>query len=245
MSDEDASDALWDNDADGLTSLEEYTLGTNPELGDSDSDGLLDGTEVNTYQTGPLTVDTDSDGLSDSDEVLTHGTSPVEVDSDSDSFSDGDEVLLYATDPLDENSVPDAITSYSESFEANTIPAMFATTSESDASWQISTFEPQEGSQSVRSGTITDNETSSMTLTGLFATGTLAFDVKVSAEACCDILEVYVNDALTLTISNGEWSTEYIDLNQGVNTIEWRYYKDGSVSDGEDAAFVDNIVFSQ
>ena len=245
LSDEDASDALWDNDADGLTSLEEYTLGTNPELGDSDSDGLLDGTEVNTYQTGPLTVDTDSDGLSDSDEVLTHGTSPVEVDSDSDSFSDGDEVLLYATDPLDENSVPDAITSYSESFEANTIPAMFATTSESDASWQISTFEPQEGSQSVRSGTITDNETSSMTLTGLFATGTLAFDVKVSAEACCDILEVYVNDALTLTISNGEWSTEYIDLNQGVNTIEWRYYKDGSVSDGEDAAFIDNIVFSQ
>ncbi|MGI9241319.1 MAG: hypothetical protein ACR2RV_10990, partial [Verrucomicrobiales bacterium] len=57
------------NDADGLTNLEEQAAGTDPTL-----------------------ADTDGDGLDDDDEILTHGSDPTLADSDGDSLSDGDEV---------------------------------------------------------------------------------------------------------------------------------------------------------
>jgi len=43
----DASDAEWDSDMDGLTHLEEYQNGTAPNNPDSDGDGITDGGEVN------------------------------------------------------------------------------------------------------------------------------------------------------------------------------------------------------
>lgn len=61
--------ASGDPDGDLLTNLQEYTLGTNPIVSDTDSDGLLDGAEVNTYLTDPLLTDSDSDGSSDGEEV--------------------------------------------------------------------------------------------------------------------------------------------------------------------------------
>ncbi|MEW6536816.1 MAG: RHS repeat-associated core domain-containing protein [Candidatus Auribacterota bacterium] len=54
-----------DIDYDGLTNNQEYLLGTNPCLADTDSDGLSDGQEVNTYHTNPLNPDTDFDGYPD------------------------------------------------------------------------------------------------------------------------------------------------------------------------------------
>lgn len=65
-----------DDDNDGLSDAQELTRGTNPLLPDTDSDGLTDGAEVNTYGTNPLLVDTDGDGLSDGAEVA-YGTSPT------------------------------------------------------------------------------------------------------------------------------------------------------------------------
>lgn len=59
----------WDLDEDNLTNAEEYTLGTNIALADSDQDGLNDYDEVNVYKTNPLLSDTDKDGILDSDEL--------------------------------------------------------------------------------------------------------------------------------------------------------------------------------
>lgn len=58
-----------DSDGDSLTDLQEATLGTNPNLIDSDFDGLSDYEEVYIYGTDPLNPDTDGDGFSDGDEV--------------------------------------------------------------------------------------------------------------------------------------------------------------------------------
>jgi hypothetical protein len=44
-------------------------LGTDPLDGDSDSDGLGDGEEVNETGTDPLNEDTDGGGVSDGEEV--------------------------------------------------------------------------------------------------------------------------------------------------------------------------------
>ena len=57
----------------------EDKIGTNPEIADTDGDGLLDGEEYLTYKTNPLKVDTDLDGLTDYEEVKSTGTNPLIV----------------------------------------------------------------------------------------------------------------------------------------------------------------------
>lgn len=58
-----------DSDGDRLNNQEEYTIGTDPNNPDSDSDGLFDGEEVLIYQTNPLNSDTDGDTFTDGEEV--------------------------------------------------------------------------------------------------------------------------------------------------------------------------------
>ncbi len=65
-----------DPDRDGLTNLQEYQKGTDPNNPDTDGDGLLDGDEVNKYHTNPLISDTDGDGIPDGVEITT-GTDPL------------------------------------------------------------------------------------------------------------------------------------------------------------------------
>jgi hypothetical protein len=69
--------ALEDQDRDGLTNLQEYQLGTNPNNPDTDADGLTDGDEVNKYHTSPLLSDTDGDLIPDGVEITT-GTNPLD-----------------------------------------------------------------------------------------------------------------------------------------------------------------------
>ena len=103
------ADANSDPDNDGLDNQSEFIAGTNPNLSDTDSDGLLDGLEANTYMTNPLDADTDDDQLSDGLEVITHATDPLDVDSDDDSLSDNDEVNIYSSNPLNADSDSDGL----------------------------------------------------------------------------------------------------------------------------------------
>ncbi len=90
--DEVLSDGACDNDQDGLSNYEEYTLGTDPLVADSDYDGLSDGEEINTYGTEPMNSDTDGDSLSDGDEIAL-GLNPLVVDSDGDGVLDNEEMF--------------------------------------------------------------------------------------------------------------------------------------------------------
>jgi hypothetical protein len=56
----DASDAMADADGDGLTNMEEYQLGTDPNNPDTDGDGISDGEEVKELNTNPLVRDIQS-----------------------------------------------------------------------------------------------------------------------------------------------------------------------------------------
>ena len=58
------NDAGLDEDADSLTSLQEFQLGTKPRVADTDNDELKDGAEV-ARGTLPLNPDTDGDGIRD------------------------------------------------------------------------------------------------------------------------------------------------------------------------------------
>jgi len=70
-----ASDSV-DDDGDGLTNREEDRAATDPNLADTDEDGLTDGEEIAEIGTSPLIADTDSDGVLDGDEVA-QGSDPL------------------------------------------------------------------------------------------------------------------------------------------------------------------------
>jgi hypothetical protein len=57
-----------DHDRDGLSSLTEIGIGTDPLLLDTDRDGIDDGREVADGKFDPLDPDTDGDGILDGDE---------------------------------------------------------------------------------------------------------------------------------------------------------------------------------
>ncbi|MCB1875956.1 MAG: carboxypeptidase regulatory-like domain-containing protein [Chromatiales bacterium] len=93
----DPADAFQDQDGDGLSATEEFQVGTNPRVADTDGDGIADGDEVNDLGTNPLSADSDGDGLLDGDE-LRIGSSPTDSDSDDDGIGDGAEVA-FGLDP--------------------------------------------------------------------------------------------------------------------------------------------------
>lgn len=101
-------DAVNDLDGDGLTALEEYTLGTRENEPDSDGDGLSDGDEYFTVGSDPLNPDTDGDWLTDQIEVEI-GSNPLLVDTDGDSLSDAREYLETGTNPLASDSDDDGM----------------------------------------------------------------------------------------------------------------------------------------
>ncbi|MBD3186689.1 PKD domain-containing protein, partial [Candidatus Bathyarchaeota archaeon] len=65
----DALDAYFDDDIDGLKNNEEYAAGTDPTRKDTDADGLDDWSELNRHGTDPTRKDTDGDGYSDRVEI--------------------------------------------------------------------------------------------------------------------------------------------------------------------------------
>ena len=123
--DEDEELDVTDDDADGLPAWYEEILGTDPDLDDTDGDGISDYDEI--YQTGtdPTESDTDGDGIADgetdSDEdgltnlkELQYGTDPLYEDTDGDGLTDGEEVNTYGTDPLNADTDGDGV---SDGFE--------------------------------------------------------------------------------------------------------------------------------
>ena len=102
-----------DLDSDGLALWDEYRIGTNPFVNDTDGDGLNDGWE-DTYEglsgVNPLvkasslelTSNDDDDGLSLKEEALAR-TNPIRNDTDGDGLNDGWEVRYndsYGVNPL-------------------------------------------------------------------------------------------------------------------------------------------------
>ncbi len=93
----DAADAALDPDDDQLSSLEEFTHATDPNVRDSDGDWIADGFEINATGTDPNIVDTDADTMPDFWESIywVGPTDPASgsYDPDEDGFSNLEEYL--------------------------------------------------------------------------------------------------------------------------------------------------------
>ncbi len=116
--------------------------------------------------------------------------------------------------------------------------------------WQITNSDVFDGMYSARSGVISDLQTSVLTLDVNVATDdSISFYRKVSCEDDpwndnYDWLAFYIDDN-----EMGRWDGEYgwgmvaYPVNAGQHTFKWVYSKDYSVAGGQDAAWIDNIVF--
>ncbi len=97
------SPGLLDDDNDGLNNDGELAAGTDSQIPDTDTDGLLDGEEVLIWGTNPLSTDTDGDQMDDLFEV-NNGLDALDpndayLDTDGDGVTNLDEYLA-GTDPL-------------------------------------------------------------------------------------------------------------------------------------------------
>ncbi|MCG7533843.1 M4 family metallopeptidase [Pseudoalteromonas sp. OOF1S-7] len=219
------ADAHIDLDGDGLTGREEFDAGTDTWNADSDGDGVQDGAE------------------------LALGWDPMHTleryrDSDGDGYTDADEVQ-HGADPNDAASVPESKDpQLTSSFEGAELPSWFNNAEHSAIAWTRVTTEASNGEYALQSGDIADSQESSFTLTGEFEPGVLNFDLKMDTESCCDRFTVDIDGATVLEASDvSQWQTDSVRVNAGNHTITFRYRKDGSVSSGQDAVWLDNFVW--
>lgn len=114
-----------------------------------------------------------------------------------------------------------------------------------NTNWQITNTTPYEGIYSAKSGTISHSQNSSMLVSASVSTDDqISFYYKVSSESNYDYLRFYIDGSMQDEWS-GEvgWTEASYDVSSGEHTFKWEYMKDGSVSSGGDAAWVDFIVF--
>jgi hypothetical protein len=103
-----------DPDGDGLSSLQEFGLGTNPHAADSDGDGVRDDLEV-TSSEDPTNLDADGDGVTNAQEAEL-GTDPFRRDTDGDGEIDSvdcyplDATRWECPEPTQNDGTPPVIT---------------------------------------------------------------------------------------------------------------------------------------
>jgi len=114
-----------------------------------------------------------------------------------------------------------------------------------NADWTIDDVNPYEGSYSARSGTVSHNQQSDLEVTvEVTAASDISFWYKVSSESNYDYLRFYI-DGIQIESWAGtvSWSQFTYPVASGSRTFKWSYTKDGSVSTGDDAGWVDYIEF--
>jgi subtilisin family serine protease len=110
--------------------------------------------------------------------------------------------------------------------------------------WTITTT-AHEGQYAARSGDISDEQTSSMEITiDVTAVSDLTFWYKVSTESGYDYLRFYVDgNQQQQWAGELDWAEYSASIAVGLHTFRWEYDKDYSVSNGDDAVYVDFVEF--
>lgn len=115
--------------------------------------------------------------------------------------------------------------------------------SSGDSPWwgEVDVF--HDGSDAAQCGTIGDSQQSTLQA-AVFGPGTLSFWWKVSSEANHDLLSFNVDGEQRAWLSGEvDWQLMTLDLGGGTHNVSWNYSKDGSISAGQDAGWVDQVLF--
>lgn len=131
-----------------------------------------------------------------------------------------------------------------ESFETGDF-SMYNWQFSGSANWTVVSTGAHTGTYCAKSGTIgSSSRTDLVITTEVLADGELSFFKKVSSENGYDKLYFYIDNVEKGNWS-GEvaWSEETYAITTGTHTFKWSYQKDGSVNNGSDCAWVDDIKF--
>ncbi len=108
-------------------------------------------------------------------------------------------------------------------------------------SWYPQATVAWDGLDAARSGAI-GNFGYSVLTTRVLGPGTVRFRWKVSSQAGFDFLRFSVDGVDVQSISGEvDWKQISVPVGPGPHQIEWRYSKDGSISAGSDAGWVDHL----
>lgn len=225
--------------------------GSSTQKNDGDSDGIKDSedncpTIANTSQ-----LDTDQDLNGDACDfypldtcecVNTDGDSygnNLDDDDDDDGISDSDEIVMDSN-PLDASSGPEKMTIIS--FETG-IPSGWTTPASSNASWFTTSTEASHLSNSLRSGSITHNRKTQIEFSAQMLEPSFSLGLKKSTETS-DCFRIYVDGLGKLTqCGANNWETFTIPITTGTHTIRFEYSKNGSLSSGSDAIWIDRVAY--
>jgi hypothetical protein len=125
-------------------------------------------------------------------------------------------------------------------FEDGSVPSNFTMTG--NKSWYVTSSTAASGSYSLRSGSITHNQSSCFSFTESTTSGSFSFYYGISSESGYDYLRFYLNGSSSTYGSGSQsWRQYVLTVSSGTNTFKWCYTKDGSVSSEYDAAWIDDI----
>lgn len=126
-----------------------------------------------------------------------------------------------------------------ESFES-TIPERFAFT---NGTWSKSNVAAFTGSNSMKSATIGNSQTTSATLNfQVREPGVFSFYHKTSSEEGYDFFRLYIDDKLQgLWSGQRSWEKYLTVLNRGNHVVRFEYTKDGADASGSDCVFIDDV----
>ncbi|WP_413102213.1 hypothetical protein [Streptomyces sp. Inha503] len=138
-------------------------------------------------------------------------------------------------------------TAYVEGFEDSAYDVTMS--SGGTLPWTRTSEQAHSGSWSLRSGAISNNQTSDAVLSLPSHAAEVSFWYRVSSEASGpgfegDRLLVYADDTQVLRAqgtASVAWTRASLDVT-GKSTVTFRYAKDNSASAGEDAAYIDDLA---
>lgn len=111
--------------------------------------------------------------------------------------------------------------------------------------WEVIMPYPYQGYYSAKSGSITHNQSSELSLNyEVMIDDSIIFYRKVSSESS-DYLQFYINNEMVGQWSGnaGGWRREAFAVTPGNKTFKWVYVKNGMGSAGSDCAWLDYIIF--
>ena len=144
------------------------------------------------------------------------------------------------------------VESLSESFESNSFDNLNWQNNLGDEPWMIDILNVTDGMYSAKSGSIDHSMSTSLSITiDVIEDGNISFYKAVSCESVGDYTGNYY-DYLAFYIDGVEqekwagelpWSVSSYPINEGEHTFLWTFIKDHAVTEGQDAAWIDHIVF--
>lgn len=126
-----------------------------------------------------------------------------------------------------------------DSFDSGGIPSDYSFGG--NANWVTTTAQAVSGTRSIANADIGDNQTATIRRT-VQGPGSVSFQYRTSTESGFDFLNFRVNGSVELQQSGTTgWQSFSTNLPAGTFTLEWEYFKDSSLSRGDDTVYIDDI----